>query len=103
MNLVLTETQLSSGKSNGADTACTGLMLSVAQLPAAAYRDSPPPRVKVETARLAKSANPATIAPSRSSETGISAKIVENVIAPLRMDDFFSSYWGTNFCHVKGF
>src|SRR6266446_3317795 len=103
MNLVLTETQLSSGNDNGTGSASTGLMLSVAQLPAAAYRDSPPPRVKVEADRSANSANPATFAPSRSSEANVSAKIVENVIAPLRMDEFFSNYWGTNFCHVKGF
>jgi hypothetical protein len=75
-------------------------MLSVAHLPAAAYRDSVPSRVKVEPARAA---NPATILPSGSSERNISRKIFENVIAPISVDDFFSSYWGTNFCHVKGF
>jgi len=100
MNLVITETQLSSDNDNGTGTASTGLMLSVGHLPAAAYRDSLPPKVKVEAARPA---NPATITPSRASEANISTKIFENVIAPLRVDDFFSYHWGTNYCLVKGF
>ena len=99
MNLVLTETESSSDNDNGSG-ASTGLMLSVAQLPAAAFRDSLPTKVKVEAA---KPANLATIPPSRSSEANISAKILESVIAPLSLEDFFSYYWGTNYCHLKGF
>src|SRR6202007_2191683 len=33
----------------------------------------------------------------------VSRRIFENVIAPIGIDDFFSYFWGTGFCHVKGF
>jgi hypothetical protein len=98
MNLVLMETQSSSDNDNG--MASTRLMLSVSQLAAAAYRDSAAPRIKVD---LTPPAKPATVPSFRSSEEVVSRKIFENVIAPISIDDFFSYFWGTGFCHVKGF
>jgi Cupin superfamily protein len=98
MNLVLMETQSGSDNDNG--MAATGLMLSVSQLSAAAYRDSAAPRIKVDAAPPAK---PAPIPSLRSSEGDVSRKIFENVIAPIGIHDFFSYFWGSSFCHVEGF
>jgi len=93
MNLVITETQLSSDHQS--DSASKGLMLSVAQLPAAAYRDGVPPRVKVEAARPAVPPDNSFFQILR--RKTVSRRIFENVIAPIGIDDFFSYYWAPGF------